>query len=438
MVRSKNPAKRSIDFPSSSSNPQTQRRRFDDIKAPPASLVDLPPHFFPSTEHRLRFNELFANRPVHYEKDVNSHLLQEVGFWNLHLTLNGIVVMNSLPSDVCELAVRLFFSNLTDHFANRRYHIGFKYKRTQNRNDVYYSNVFGQHIELSRDRLADLLSVTPGGLEYDSSEYNMRDLCTNLFGLNHDFSQGDWLQKADNLGVNALSPLAWVLHVWVINNYSPRQARSRMTAEEIWILGCLMGNLKINYPLWLFDLFRKAASHRTFTLPLGRFITHLLTGFGIVFPPSSLTIKTMEEFSDANLKKAGFKRILYPTGEAEWVRKNAPPPHASDDEATEDALQPHEVEPMITNVPGSSASSSSTSLDQVMAQLTLMRQEQASHNYYTRGMIHQLSRDIYGLYQHQGLPYPPPYDFPPPGFYPPAPPPEFPYPPPPPPPPSDD
>ena len=260
MPRTKHPTKCSIEFPSSSSNPQTQRRRPDDVEAPPANLVELPSHFFPSTEHRLRFNELFANRPVHHGKDVNSHLLQEVGCWNLHLALNGIVVMNTLPTDVCELAVRLFFSNLTDHFANHRYHIGFKYKRTQNRNDVYYSNVFGQHIELSRDRLAELLSVTPGGLEYDSSESNMRELCTNLFGPQHDFSEGDWLQKADKLGVNALSPLAWVLQVWVINNYSPCQARSRITAEEIWILGCLMGNLKINYPLWLFDLFRKAAS----------------------------------------------------------------------------------------------------------------------------------------------------------------------------------
>ena len=82
---------------------------------------------------------------------------------------------------------------------------------------------------------------------------------------------------------------------------------------------------------------------------------------------------------------------------------------------------------MSTNAPGPSAPSQSTSLDQVMEQLTLMRQEQAAHNYYTRGMIHQLSRDVYGLYQHQGLDYCPLYDFPPPVFYPMAPLPKFPY-----------
>ena len=110
-----------------------------------------------------------------------------------------------------------------------------------------------------------------------------------------------------------------------------------MTAEEIWILGCLMGNIKINYPIWLFDLSRKAATHRTLTLPLGRLITHILKNFNIDFLPSSLSNKTMEEFSNANLKKAGFKRILYPTGEAQWVQKNAlPPSNDSDDEATED------------------------------------------------------------------------------------------------------
>ena len=121
--------------------------------------------------------------------------------------------MNSLPSHVCELVVYLFFCNLTDHFANRHYHIGLKYKQTQNHNNVYYSNVFGQHIELSRDHLAVLLSAIPRGLEYDSLEYNIRKLCSNLFGPSHDFSQGDWLQKSDDLGVNALSPLGWVLHV---------------------------------------------------------------------------------------------------------------------------------------------------------------------------------------------------------------------------------
>ena len=157
--------------------------------------------------------------------------------------------MNSLPSYVCELAVHLFFCNLTNHFANRRYHIGFKYKRTQNHNHVYYSNVFGQHIELSWDHLVELFVVTPRGLEYASTEYNVRELCSNLFGPDHDFSQGYWLQKAIDLGVNSLSPLGCILHVWVISNYSPRQARSQMTAEEIWILGCLMGNIKINYPL---------------------------------------------------------------------------------------------------------------------------------------------------------------------------------------------
>ena len=148
-----------------------------------------------------------------------------------------------------------------------------------------------------------------------------------------------------------------------------------MTAEEIWILGCLMGNLKINYSLWLFELFRKAASYLTFTLRLGHFITHILTSFNIVFPPSSLTIKNVEEFSDANLKKVGFKRILFPTGEAQWVKKNAPPPHKSDDEATEDELHPHEAKSMSTNALGPLAPSQSTTLDQIMEQLTLVRQE---------------------------------------------------------------
>ena len=80
-----------------------------------------------------------------------------------------------------------------------------------------------------------------------------------------------------------------------------------MTTEEIWLLGCIMGNVKIDYPLWLFDLFRKAATHRTFTLPLGRLITHILKRFNITFPTSSLTNKNVEEFTDANLKKVGFK-----------------------------------------------------------------------------------------------------------------------------------
>ena len=116
--------------------------------------------------------------------------------------------MNSLPSHVCELAVHLFFCNLTNHFANRRYHIGFKYKRTQNCNHVYYSNMFGQYFELSRDHLAELLAIRPRDLEYESTEYNMRELCSNLFSSDHDFSQGDWLQKAIDLGVNSFIHLA--------------------------------------------------------------------------------------------------------------------------------------------------------------------------------------------------------------------------------------
>ena len=99
----------------------------------------------------------------------------------------------------------------------------------------------------------------------------------------------------------------------------------------------------------------------------------------------------------------------------------------SNDEATEDEQHLCEADPIPTNAPGPSAPSQSTSLNQVMEQLSLMHREQAAHTYYTRGMIHQLSKDVYGLYQHQGLNYPPPYDFPPSGFYPMAPPSEFPY-----------
>ena len=75
-----------------------------------------------------------------------------------------------------------------------------------------------------------------------------------------------WADQIQALGVNVLSPLGWVLHVWVINNYSQRQAHERLTLEDAWLLGYLMGNIKINYPLWLCDLFRKATSHSTSVL----------------------------------------------------------------------------------------------------------------------------------------------------------------------------
>ena len=157
--------------------------------------------------------------------------------------------MHSLPKDVCELAIRLFYCNLIDVYENGQYHIGFKYKRNQRKSNVLFSNVFRQHIELPLSRLAKFLNLTPGGLDIaQHRSYDITQICTILFGDQHDFS-GNWAKMVTELGVNALSPLAWVLHVWVINNYSPRQARGRLTMEELWLLGCLIGNIKIDLPL---------------------------------------------------------------------------------------------------------------------------------------------------------------------------------------------
>ena len=98
---------------------------------------------------------------------MNSSLLLEVGFWNLNLAINGVGFMHSLPKDVCELAVRLFYCNLTDIYENGQYHIGFKYKRNQRKSNVLFSNDFGQYIELPLSCLAEILNLSPGGLDID-------------------------------------------------------------------------------------------------------------------------------------------------------------------------------------------------------------------------------------------------------------------------------
>ena len=143
MVRNKQFAKHSTDVPSSSSQPSSQRRRQGPVIAPITGFQDLSASYFPALEHCLRFQEHFRDRQVHHGKDVSSSLLLEVGFWNLDLAINGVGFMHSLSKDVCELAVRLFYCNLTDVYENGRYHIGFKYKHNQRKSNVLFSNVFG-------------------------------------------------------------------------------------------------------------------------------------------------------------------------------------------------------------------------------------------------------------------------------------------------------
>ena len=133
-----------------------------------------------------------------------------------------------------------------------------------------------------------------------------------------------------------------------------------------------MGNVKFNYPLWVFDIFRRATTHSRYTLPLGRLVTSLLCTFNIEFSPASLSTKNVEVFSEVNLKKAGFTIVRHLNGEKHWVRKMAtPPPNPEEPDheetgeepahgliADEAMIDPPFTDPLPTMGPSSSTSAS--------------------------------------------------------------------------------
>lgn len=71
---------------------------------------------------------------------------------------------------------------------------------------MLHSKNFCQHIELSLDHLTEIFTITPKGLDYNEENYDMREICIYLYGADFNFSS-DRLQKANELGVNALFPL---------------------------------------------------------------------------------------------------------------------------------------------------------------------------------------------------------------------------------------
>lgn len=105
-----------------------------------------------------------------------------------------------------------------------------------------------------------------------------------------------------------------------------------------------MGNVKINYLTWVFELFRKASSHSSYTLPLEWLVTYILEQFGIQFPLASPFTKSVEEFTTSNLKKDSFKLIRFPSGAKSLVQKMNVPANKDSGDVTDEVRANDEEE----------------------------------------------------------------------------------------------